>query len=141
MDSLWDLGRFPLRVCLGAVGNVLLTVAATYVLRGRRAGAGGAATWLCAVLGANLLPVFALRSRMDEGTVYPVIEEMDFFSDQHKFSRWVYAAASANMAFWVLLSWRVFSRRRTGGTLAAVLLLALAGTSFPAWARLLRSRS
>lgn len=34
----------------------------------------------------NLLPVILLRSRMDENTYYPEIEEMEFFGDQHKFA-------------------------------------------------------
>jgi hypothetical protein len=52
---------------------------------------------------------------------------MDFFRDQHKFSDWVYVAASADMAFWILLAWTVSALHRThaalGVTLAAALLV------------------
>ncbi|QIN78679.1 hypothetical protein GBA65_09285 [Rubrobacter marinus] len=136
MDDLRDMGRFPVPIYVGATGNVLMTIVLTYLVRGRSSGPRALAAWGGAVILANLLPVFVLRSRMDEETRYPEIEEMDFFSDQHKFSRWVYGVASANMLFWISLAWLAFSRRRDGRTLAVTLLLAFVCTFFPAWVRL-----
>ena len=139
MDDLRDMGRFPVPIYVGATGNVLMTIVLTYLVRGRYPGPRALTRWGGGVILANLLPVFLLRSRMDEETGYPEIEEMDFFADQHKFARWVYGVASANMLFWISLSWLVFSRRRDGRTLAGVLLLAFVCTFFPAWVRLFKS--
>lgn len=138
MDDLRDMGRFPLPVYAGATGNVLLTILLTYLLRGRREGSLALPVWAGGVISANLLPVILLRSRMDESTHYPEIEEMGFFGDQHKFANWVYAVASANMLVWIVLSWSLFTRRRDRRTLAGMLVLALVCTSFPAWMRLFR---
>ena len=138
MDDLRDMGRFPVPIYVGATGNVLMTIVLTYLVRGRYGGSRTLSRWGAGVILANLLPVILLRSGMDEGTSYPEIEEMDFFADQHKFSRWVYGVASANMLFWISLSWFVFSRRRDGRTLAGMLLLAFVCTFFPAWVRLFK---
>lgn len=139
MDELRDMGRFPVPIYMGATGNVLMTVVLTYLLRGHYRGFRALSRWGGGVILANLLPVFVLRSRMGEETTYPEIEEMDFYSDQHKFSRWVYGVASANMLFWISLSWAVFSRRRDARSLAGVLVLAFVCTFFPAWIRLLKA--
>lgn len=138
MDDLRDMGRFPLPIYAGATGNVLLTILLTYLLRGRREGALAMPVWAGGVISANVLPVILLRSRLDESTSFPKIEEMGFFGDQHKFSSWVYAVASANMLVWIVLSWSLFSYRRNRKVLAGMLLLALVCTSFPAWVRLFR---
>ena len=138
MDDLRDMGRFPVKVYVGATSNILLTILLTYLLRGRFSHPLALPAWAGGIISANVLPVVALRSRMDEGTVYPEIGRMGFFGDQHKFSTWVYAVASANMLVWVVLSWSVFSRRRDRRTLAAMLVLAFVCTFFPAWVRLLR---
>ena len=138
MDELRDMGRFPVPIYVGATGNVLMTIVVTYLVRGRYGGFRTLPRWGGGVILANLLPVVLLRWGMDEGTHYPQIEEMDFFADQHKFARWVYGVASANMLFWISLSWLVFSRRRDGATLAGMLLLAFVCTFFPAWIRLFR---
>ena len=138
MDDLRDMGRFPVPIYVGATGNVLMTIVLTYLVRGRYTSSGVLARWGGGVIAANLLPVFLLRSRMNEETGYPEIEEMDFFDDQHKFARWVYVVASANMLFWISLSWLAFSRRRDGRSLAAMLLLAFVCTFFPAWIRLFK---
>lgn len=138
MNDLRDMGRFPLPVYAGATGNVLMTILLTYLLRGRFGGAFALPGWASAVISMNLLPVVLLRSGMDKGTRYPVIEEMSFFGDQHKFASWVYAVASANMLVWILLAWSLFAYRRDRKALGGLLLLALVCTSFPAWIRLLR---
>ena len=139
MDELRDMGRFPVPIYVGATGNVLMTIVLTYLVRGRFPGRRALARWGGGVILANLLPVVVLRSQMDERTHYPEIEKMDFYEDQHKFARWVYAVASANMLFWILLSWTVFSRRRDSTTLTGMLLLAFVCTFYPAWVRLFRS--
>ena len=141
MDDLRDMGRFPVPIYVGATGNVLMTIVLTYLVRGRYPDSRMLPRWGAGVLLANLLPVFVLRSRMDEGTRHPEIEEMGFFTDQHKFARWVYAVASANMLFWISLSWLAFSVRRDGKTLAGILLLAFVCTFFPAWIRLFKRSS
>lgn len=138
MDDLRDMGHFPLPIYAGATGNVLLTILLTYLLRGRREGSLVLPIWAGGVISANVLPVILLRSSMDENTHYPEIEEMGFLGDQHKFSNWVYAVASANMLVWITLSWSLFSWRRDRKALAGMLILALACTSFPAWVRLSR---
>ena len=138
MDDLKDMGRFPLSIYFGATGNVLMTISLNYLLRGRYESPLALPAWAGGVLSANVLPVVLLRSRMDERTSYPEIEEMGFFGDQHKFSNWVYAVASANMLVWILLSWSLFSYRRNPQTLVAMLVLAFVCTFFPAWIRLFR---
>ncbi|CAN5621092.1 hypothetical protein BH24ACT18_BH24ACT18_20490 [soil metagenome] len=138
MDDLRDMGRFPLPVYVGATSNILLTICLTYLLKGRFDGPLALPAWAGGIISANVLPVIALRSRMDEDASFPPIEEMGFFGDQHKFSTWVYAVASGNMLFWIVLSWSVFSRRRDGKALAGMLVLAFACTFFPAWVRLFR---
>lgn len=138
MDDLRDMGRFPVPIYVGATSNILLTICLTYGLRGRFGSPLALPAWAVGIVSANVLPVVALRSRMDEGTSFPHIEEMGFFGDQHKFSSWVYAVASGNMLFWVMLSWSVFSRRRDGKALAGILVLAFVCTFFPAWIRLFR---
>ena len=138
MDDLRDMGRFPLPIYAGATGNILLTILLTYLLRGRREGPLVLPAWAGGVICANVLPVVLLRSRMDESTHYPEIEEMGFFGDQHKFSNWVYVAASGNMLVWIVLSWSLFSWRRNRKALVGMLALALVCTSFPAWIRLFR---
>lgn len=138
MDDLRDMGRFPVPIYVGATSNILLTICLTYLLKGRSEGPLTLPAWAVGIISANVAPVVALRSGMDEETSFPPIEEMGFFGDQHKFSTWVYAVASANMLVWVVLSWSVFSRRRDGKTLAGMLLLAFVCTFFPAWVRLFR---
>ncbi|QIN83790.1 hypothetical protein GBA63_14960 [Rubrobacter tropicus] len=140
MDDLRDMGRFPVPVYVGATSNILLTICLTYLLRGRYESPLMLPAWAVGIISANLMPVIVLRSRMDDGTSFPEIEEMDFFGDQHKFSSWVYAVASGNMLFWILLAWSVFSRRRDRKTLVGVLVLAFVCTFFPAWVRLFRGR-
>ena len=138
MDDLRDMGRFPVPVHAGATANILLTICLTYLLRGRTGKPLALPVWAGGIISANVLPVVALRSRMDETTTFPLIEEMGFFGDQHKFSSWVYAVASANMLVWVVLSWSLFSVRRDRKTLAGMLGLAFVCTFFPAWVRLFR---
>ena len=49
------------------------------------------------IIFANVAPVVALRSRVDESTSYPDIQGIGCFAEQHTFSSWVYAVAWANM--------------------------------------------
>ena len=74
-----------------------MTILMTYVMRGGSRGtlllpvrAGG-------IIFANVAPVIALRSRVDESTSHPDIQGTAFFAEQHKFSSWISAVASANI--------------------------------------------
>jgi hypothetical protein len=106
MNRLSDMLHFPPLVNAGASLNVLLTMWITWRFV-EPAAPQMAGAWVAAVLTVNLLPVALLRLTLKPTTPYPAIREMDFFRDQHKFSDWVYVAASADMAFWVLLIWTV----------------------------------
>lgn len=129
MDRLGDMLHFPAVVNAGATMNVLMTVAVTWYVAPRYPALAG--LWVALVLALNLLPVLLLRLSMGPQTVYPTLREMDFFRDQHKFSGWVYVAASANMAFWVLLTWSVNSLHRSTSVLIIVEIVALVATFSP----------
>ena len=141
MNRLEDMGRFPVAVYLGATGNVLLEILFFYWLHGRAAGylpIGLIGALVLLML--NLLPVLALRWR--EGAVglrdTPPVERMSFLRDQHRFASWVYAVASGNLFFWLMLAWAMFDVERSTRMLVGVELLALLCTFAPAWVRLLR---
>jgi len=138
MNDLFDMGRFPVKIYMGATGNILQTIGVTYLLQGRFKQAPALLLWLLTIIPINVLPVVWLRQKMDGNTAYPYIEEMSFFDDQHKFSSWVYAIASANMMFWIVLAWAAFSYKRGRGMLLLVLGLAFVCTFFPAWRRLFK---
>lgn len=131
MNRLADMGHFPAMVNAGATANILLTITATWWLQPRFPQVYAPMLWIAAVLCLNLLPVVLLRLGITRATHYPALGEMDFVRDQHKFSDWVYLAASANMAFWVLGSWAVFSVSHTAGTLGVVLAVAFVATFSP----------
>lgn len=136
MDDLRDMGRFPVPIYVGATGNILFTILLTYLIHKRYHERIVMLLWAGGIISANVLPVMLLRTQLDDTTQYPQIEHMDFFADQHKFASWVYAIASANMFFWVVLAWTMFSYRRSPMTLLGVLGLAFVCTFFPAWVRL-----
>jgi hypothetical protein len=123
MNRLGDMLHFPAIVNAGATLNVLITILATWWVEPRWPALAG--LWVAAVLVLNLLPVALLRLKEGPATVYPALGEMDFFRDQHKFSDWVYLAASADMAFWILLAWTASALHRTQGVL--ILLEVVAG--------------
>ena len=83
----------------------------------------------------NLLPVVLLRKR--EGAAgladTPPVERMGFVRDHHRFATWVYAVASGNLFFWLMLAWAAFDVERSGRMLAAVEAVALVCTLFPVW--------
>ena len=137
MDRLRDMGHFPALVNAGATANVLVTLCATWWMAGRFSQPWAPVLWVAAVLTLNLLPVVALRLSLSPTTPYPRLREMNFFHDQHKFSDWVYVAASANMAFWVLTGWAVFAWYPARRALVAMLILAFLLTFSPV---LLRGR-
>ncbi len=139
MNRLGDMLHFPAAVNAGATANVLVTVALTWWVEGLYPLLPG--VWVALVLAVNLLPVVVLRMSLGPGTVYPRLGEMNFFRDQHKFSDWVYVGASANMAFWILLTWTVSAWRRTSGALVAVEMVAFVATFSPVLLRgVLRAR-
>ncbi len=131
MNRLGDMAHFPALVNAGATANILLTVSVTWWLVPRYPQVFAPMVWVAIVLCVNLLPVVLLRLTLRPDTVYRRLGEMDFIQDQHKFSDWVYLAASANMAFWVLCSWAVFSIRHGVATLLAVLCVAFLVTFSP----------
>lgn len=131
MNRLADMGHFPAVVNAGATLNVLATMTVTWFVAPRFPQPFAPVVWVALVLAANLLPVVVLRLGMGEGTEFPTLAEMDFVRDQHKFSDWVYVAASANMAFWVLVSWALFSWAHAGMMLAGMLVVAFAATFSP----------
>ncbi len=131
MNRLGDMAHFPPLVNAGATANILLTICVTWWLAPRHPQVYAPMVWVVIVLCVNLLPVVVLRLAEKPGVVYRKLGEMDFVADQHRFSDWVYLAASANMAFWVLGSWAVFSVWRTLPVLAAVLIVAALATFSP----------
>ena len=68
----------------------------------------------------------------------PPIEQMGFVRDQHRFASWVYAVASGNLFFWLMLAWAAFGVERSGRMLLAVEGLAFLCTFAPALARMAR---
>ena len=139
MNRLADMGHFPPAVNAGATANVLLTLAVTWWLVPRFPQPWAPVAWVALVLACNLLPVLVLRWTDTANRPFPSLRNMDFLRDQHRFADWVYVAASANMAFWVLTGWALFSLRHTLGTLAALLAVAFLATFCPVLLRTPRS--
>jgi hypothetical protein len=140
MNSLLDMGHFPVLVHAGATLNVLITIAATRLVFSHYGHDTLALpVWIGLVLFLNLMPVLVLRAvHWRAGTPMPTVERMNFFGDQHRFADWVYVAASANMAFWIGLSWCAYALLPGEWTLAVMLILALFCTFAPAWLRMFR---
>jgi len=131
MDRLADLTHFPALVNAGATANILVTVAVTWWLEPRYPQIYAPVVWTLLVLAANLLPVVVLRAAGFNKAPIPSLGRMDFFRDQHRFSDWVYLAASANMAFWILVSWSVFAISHAPIILGIVLGVAFLVTFSP----------
>ncbi len=129
MNRLGDMLHFPAVVNAGATLNVLLTIWASWYVEPHHPALAG--PWIALVLAVNLLPVQLLRLTITPATTYPPLARMDFFRDQHKFSDWVYVAASADMAFWILLAWTVSALHRTQPALLALLIVAFLATFSP----------
>ena len=131
MNRLADMAHFPPLVNAGATANILLTLTVTYLILPRYPQPWFLLAWIALVLALNLLPVLILRRTITPQTTYRPLGQMDFVHDQHKFSDWVYLAASANMAFWILLGWTAFTLRHTPRALALVLAVAAVATFSP----------
>ncbi len=138
MNRLADMAHFPPIVNAGATVNILLTLLITWWLVPRYPEVYAPILWVAIVLVVNLLPVMLLRLTLRPDTEYRKLGEMDFVADQHRFSDWVYLAASANMAFWVLCGWAIFSVWHSERVLMAVLLFAAVATFSPVLTRGLR---
>ena len=155
MDRLADMGHFPALVNAGATLNVLITVAVTHWIRPEYPYIGAVQTWppvtwppvlqalawTALVLALNLAPVILLRRTMTADTPYPPLRRMNFVHDQHKFSDWVYLAASANMAFWILAAWATFAVDRSIKTLVLFEIVAAVATFSPVLLRGLAGKS
>ena len=135
MNRLTDMLHFPALVNSGATFNVIVTIVVTYLLVPRYSQTFAPALWIGIVLCLNLLPVVLLRRTMNAATPVRSLRDMHFISDQHKFSDWVYLAASANMAFWILAAWSLFSVLHTPSALLVVLVIAFLATFSPILAR------
>jgi hypothetical protein len=131
MDRLADLTRFPALVNAGATANILITVSVTFWLVPHFPQVYAPVVWTALVLCLNLSPVVLLRAIGFHNAPIPTLSRMDFFRDQHRFSDWVYLAASANMAFWILASWSIFTLSHTLPALAALLAVAFLITFSP----------
>lgn len=129
MNRLSDMAHFPVLVNLGATVNVLLTALLTWWVEPNYPALAG--IWVAVVLAINVLPVVALRLKLRDDEEYRTLGEMQFVADQHRFSDWVYVAASANMAFWVLLTWTVSALIRTTSALVVVEIVAALATFSP----------
>ena len=141
MNRLEDMGRFPVVVYAGATANVLGSVLLFYWLHDRFGGRL-AEGFLCALflLACNLLPVVLLRWREGAAglTDTPPVEGMSFLRDQHRFASWVYAVASGNLFFWLMLAWAAYDVERSERVLLSVETLAFFCTLAPVWLRWLR---
>ena len=131
MNRLTDMAHFPVAVHAGATVNILFTLVITWLLVPHLPQISSPFFFVGLVLCLNLLPVILLRRTIRRSTPFPTLGTMNFFRDQHKFSPWVYLAASANMAFWILFGWACFSYRYRPSTLAAVLVTAFLCTFSP----------
>ena len=140
MNRLGDMGRFPLVVYLGATGNVLVEILFFYWWHGRVGGSLPAGFGAAVVLVAlNLLPVVVLRRLDGPARLADTarVEEMNFFTDQHRFASWVYAVASGNLFFWLMLAWAAFDWEHGARVLGGVELLAFVCTFAPIWRRVI----
>lgn len=141
MNRLGDMLHFPAAVNAGATANVMGTIALTWWVEPRYTQPYAVLVWIALVLALNLLPVLVLRRTMRPDEPMRRLGEMDFVRDQHRFSDWVYLAASANMAFWILLAWSIFAVRRSEGSLAVLEVVAFLATFSPVLLRpMLRGR-
>ena len=141
MNRLGDMGHFPAVVNAGATANILLTIALTWWLMPRYTQVYAPVVWVALVLCVNLLPVVLLRLTLRPDELYRTLGQMDFYKDQHKFSDWVYLAASANMAFWILAAWALFSVRHDTAMLGLMLCVAFLVTFSPVLLRTVRRSS
>ena len=136
MDRLGDMAHFPAAVNMGATINVLLTILLTWWVEPQYPALAG--VFLAVVLAANLLPVALLRLKMRDDDDIHTLGDMQFFGDQHRFSDWVYVVASANMAFWILLTWTVSALHRSGSALVTVEIVAAFATFSPVLLRMMK---
>ena len=126
MNRLGDMAHFPAIVNAGATVNIMFTLCVTFMIVPHYPQGFAPFLWIALVLFVNLLPVVLLRLTLKPTTQYPTLRAMNFFRDQHKFSDWVYLAASANMAFWILFGWALFSVPEIYSTAALEILLVIA---------------
>ena len=134
MNRLGDMAYFPAPVNMGATINVLLTILLTWWVEPQYPALAG--VFVAVVLAFNLVPVALLRLKVRSDEDVHTLGEMQFFGDQHRFSDWVYVVASANMAFWILLTWTVSALHRSSSALVTVEVFAAIATFSPVLFRL-----
>lgn len=141
MDRLEDMGRFPIVIYIGATGNVLASILLFFWLH-RYVEGSFPIGFICAMilLACNLLPVIILRQYdgAEKLAATRPVESMSFLTDQHRFASWVYAVASGNLLFWLMLAWAAFDIEGSGRMLLGVESLAFICTFAPAWLRFFR---
>ena len=130
------MAYFPASVNMGATINVLLTILLTWWVEPQYPALAG--VFVAVVLVFNLLPVALLRLKMRADDEVHTLGEMQFFGDQHRFSDWVYVVASANMAFWILLTWTISALHRSSGALATVEVVSAFATFSPVLLRMIK---
>jgi hypothetical protein len=139
MSCLSDMAQFPISIYAGASFNVLLTILATWWIHRHYWELKYLLAWLMLTLSANILPIVVLRLvTLPRTNYYPTVMEMRFCHDQHKLSDWVYIVASANILFWIVISWILFTYRNTYGSLIMLLNISFLCTFSPALVRLIR---
>ena len=142
MNRLADMAHFPPLVNAGATLNILVTISVVFLLERWLPTSPLASTFPIMLLttplfvtllflALNLAPVVLLRA-LDKGQrPMPTLRTMNFVHDQHRFSSWVYLAASANMTFWILATWSLFLFINTPLALLLTLVVAFLVTFSP----------
>jgi hypothetical protein len=138
MNCLTDMAHLPLPIYAGATSNVLLTIYATWWIHHHYWELKYFLAWLILVIWSNTVPILVLRVvTLRRTSYYPNLSEMRFFHDQHKLADWVYIVASANLSFWIVVSWVLFTYVNTYKSLISALTVSFVCTFSPGLARLI----
>jgi hypothetical protein len=139
MNCLTDITHIPVTIYAGETSNVLLTIYATWWIHHHYWELKYLLVWLIFVILANTVPILVLRVvTLRRTSDYPNLSEMRFFHDQHKLADWVYIVASANLSFWIVVSWVFFTYINTYKSLITVLTISFLCTFSPGLAGFIR---
>lgn len=134
MSEIWDMGKFPFVIYCGATANILATIWVTsYVYWAVAGDVRWLLPWAVILPLVNIFFVVALRFGMPEPLEYPLISQTNFWSDQHRFSTWVYVVAGFNMFFWISFGWWSQSMFPESTSLNISLAVAFVVTFVPLW--------